>query len=295
MSTRTNPLLIGGFLVGAVGIVVLALLLWGSDIAFRARPEIVMYFDNSVKGLAIGAPVAFRGVSVGKVTEIGLIANLEQDSFLIPVVAEITRKTYTSLGNDYSEIEKRLGPLIDRGLRASLELQSLLTGQLYVNLDMLPQKPARFRGDGSLPEIPTIENPIQELGKSLEDFDIDELLANLGSIMDAGQRLLNDPALPEMVQHLNKSTKKLESVLTKLDRDFDPISEDTAALIKDTRQMVSKAQVTLENAEQLVSQESSVVYNINTALEEIADAARSVKALAEALERNPEAIIKGKK
>ena len=295
MSVRANPTLIGTFLVGAVAIVIVSLMLWGGDFALRARPKVIMYFDNSVKGLEVGAPVDFRGVSIGKVIDIGLIANVEQDSFLIPVVAEITRERYTGLGDDYAEIQRRLNPLIDRGLRASLELKSFLTGQLYVNLDIQPYKPARFRGDGSLPEIPTVITPIQEFGRSLEDFDMRQVLTDVSATIAAAQRILNNPEVPQLVQHLSKSAEELESVMTKLNRDLDPLSKDTTALINDTREMVVKAQRTLDNAQRLIDDDSSVVYNMNTALEEIANAARSIRALADALERNPEAMFRGKK
>ena len=295
MSVRANPTLIGTFLVGAVAIVIVSLMLWGGDFALRARPKVIMYFDNSVKGLEVGAPVDFRGVSIGKVIDIGLIANVEKDTFLIPVVAEITRERYTGLGDDYAEIQQRLNPLIDSGLRASLELKSFLTGQLYVNLDIQPYKPARFRGDGSLPEIPTVITPIQEFGRSLEDFDMRQVLTDVSATIAAAQRILNNPEVPKLVQHLSKSAEELESVMTKLNRDLDPLSKDTTALIHDTREMVVKAQRTLDNAQRLIDDDSSVVYNMNTALEEIANAARSIRALADALERNPEAMFRGKK
>jgi paraquat-inducible protein B len=302
MSVRANPTLIGTFLVGAVAIVIVSLMLWGGDFAWRARPQVIMYFDNSVKGLEVGAPVDFRGVSIGKVIDIGLIANVEENTFLIPVVAEITRERYTGLGDDYAEIQRRLNPLIDRGLRASLELKSWLTGQLYVNLDIQPYKPARFRGDGSLPEIPTVITPIQEFGRSLEDFDMRQVLTDVSATIAAAQRILNNPEVPKLMQHLTKSAEELESVMTKLNRDLDPLSKDTMALIQDTRKTMIKAQRTLDNAQrtldnaqQLINDDSSVVYNMNTALEEIANAARSIRALADALERNPEAMFRGKK
>jgi len=135
MSKPVNKTLIGVFVTVAIALIVITVLMLGSGRLFRHYPKYVMYFEGSVKGLSIGSPVLFRGVRVGSVTDIGMEFNLSDLSILIPVYAEFGEsKSNVSnsdmLTGDRAVMRQELTKaLINKGLRAQLELQSVVTGQ----------------------------------------------------------------------------------------------------------------------------------------------------------------------
>ena len=145
--SKANPAVIGGFVIGAIALVVIGLLAFGGTNWFAKRNKYVAYFPGSVKGLQVGAPVDFRGVTIGRVTDIKVLFNPEEVSARIPVVMEFDPTQIEVVGGEPimagAEGAKRL---IDAGFRAQLQSQSLLTGLLFVNLDFLPKSPVRLVG-----------------------------------------------------------------------------------------------------------------------------------------------------
>jgi paraquat-inducible protein B len=148
---RANPKLIGAFVVGAVALVVIGVLLLGGAELLTAKRTLVAYFEGSVKGLNVGAPVEFQGVKVGSVTDIQLQFLTAANEFRIPVFIQIEPGQMTQVGRQVDAQGQLLKPLIERGLRAQLEMQSLVTGQLMVQLGFLPDTPIRLVGDGKVP------------------------------------------------------------------------------------------------------------------------------------------------
>ena len=156
MSKPANKTVIGIFVVVALALVVVAVLVLGSGKFFKNNPKVVMYFQGSVKGLSVGSPVAFRGVKVGAVTEIKMLFNPKDLSVMIPVYVELEqgslevvqgggsmeafRKAHSMNMKDFAQ------ELIKRGVRAQLDMQSIVTGQLMVSLDFYPDKPAILVG-----------------------------------------------------------------------------------------------------------------------------------------------------
>ena len=163
MNQRANPKLIGAFVVGAVALVVVGVLLLGGAKWLTQKRTFVAYFEGSVKGLNVGAPVEFQGVQVGSVTDIQLQFLTAEKEFRIPVFIQIEPGRMTEVGRQIEVHGQLLKPLIERGLRAQLEMQSLVTGQLIVQLGMHPDTPIRLVGDGKVPEIPTAPTTMQEV------------------------------------------------------------------------------------------------------------------------------------
>ena len=145
MSKPANKTLIGVFVIGAIVLAIIAVIIFGSGKFFAEKMPLVMYFEGSVAGLNVGSPVMFKGVKVGVVKDIVLRFDSNNISFLIPVYAELDPKRFHVIGKiaDETELDKEL---IKRGLRARLELQSMVTGQLMVDLDFYPDKPAKLVG-----------------------------------------------------------------------------------------------------------------------------------------------------
>jgi paraquat-inducible protein B len=129
---RANPKVIGAFVVGALGLVVVGVLLLGGAEVPTAKPTFVAYFEGSVKGLNVGAPVEFQGVKVGSVTDIQLQFLTAEMEFRIPVFLQFEPGRMTQVGRQVDVRGQFLKPLVERGLRAQLEMQSFVTGQLIV-------------------------------------------------------------------------------------------------------------------------------------------------------------------
>jgi paraquat-inducible protein B len=172
--SKANPAVIGGFVIGGIALIVIGLLVFGGAGWFVQRNKYVAYFPGSVKGLQVGAPVDFRGVTIGQVTEIRVLFNPESVSAQLPVVMELDPRRIQMTGpgpivGDQEDAER----LIRAGLRAQLQSQSLLTGLLFVNLDFRPNAPARLvGGDQPYPEIPTIPSELEQLQQTAGDIAV---------------------------------------------------------------------------------------------------------------------------
>jgi len=290
MSKQANPTLIGAFVVGAILIAVTALILLGSGQLFRQDPQFVLYFDGSVKGLNVGAPVNYRGVNIGTVTDIRIVMDTMGGQPTIPVVIEVDPDSFNLPEGEDATVGEGLEEDIREGLRAQLQMQSLLTGQLFIQIDFHENRPARFHGGHELPEIPTIKTPIQELGKMLADFPIREMMDDISSAMNGVDELVNSPELHELIHSINQAFKDVSTLMTNLDARTQPLRSvfnQAAAALKATED-------TMTAAKGLVSDDSEMLDAMDDALRAISDAARSVGELADAIERQPEAMLKGK-
>jgi paraquat-inducible protein B len=134
MSKQANKTLIGAFVVGAIALVVAGIIIFGSGDFFAERPKFVMFFEGSVNGLNVGAPVTFRGVKIGTVTEVNLYFNPQDMSLKIPVYVEFDPKSMVLEKGSWQKSERYeyIKQFIDRGLRAKLQLQSMVTGLLMI-------------------------------------------------------------------------------------------------------------------------------------------------------------------
>jgi paraquat-inducible protein B len=154
VTQRANPKWIGAFVLGAVALVVIGVLLLGGAKFLTEKRTFVAYFEGSVKGLNIGAPVEFQGVRIGSVTDIQLQFLTEDLELRIPVFLQFEPGKISQVGAHVDPQQRFLKPLVERGLRAQLEMQSIVTGQLIVQLGFHPDTPIRLVGDGKIPEVP---------------------------------------------------------------------------------------------------------------------------------------------
>ena len=144
MSKKVNKTVIGVFVIGALVLLLVAIVVFGSGELFKRTNKFVLYFDGSVKGLSIGAPVMFRGVSIGTVKDISLIYDSKAGTVMLPVIVEIQQGRIKGTPS-FSDLvaDKKM---IELGLRGKLEVQSFLTGQLMIAFDFYPNQPAKLRG-----------------------------------------------------------------------------------------------------------------------------------------------------
>ena len=157
-----------------VGSIATAIIALAGNRFFTSQERVVMHFSGSVYGLQVGAPVVFRGVRVGSVESIEVFYDRASDSFSIPVVAALDSNAVGGLDGKRADVDVGLAlpALIKRGLSAQLATQSLLTGLLYVDLDLRPQRESSLRGTyQGLTEVPTTATAIQNLREQFEGMD----------------------------------------------------------------------------------------------------------------------------
>lgn len=333
MSRRADPALIGAFVLGALVLAIVTTLLVAGDDWFRKHSQHMLYFEGAAHGLQVGAPVVFLGVKVGTVKQIQLGLDESSDKFVVPVTIEVEPQMVRTKSGEQIDLRDRetLRRLVERGLRARLRLQSILTGQLYVDLDFHPDKPARFVAtDAAVSEIPTVRTAVQELTRKLESFPMDSFLADVAAIGTALSKTLDTPEVRSLPRRLESTLKHLESLSARLDAKSGPILEETRADLAEMKKALVAAQAAMARLEtaadrvgtlagadsemvrnltqasaelagaaqavrRLAESESPTVQHANQALKETARAAEALRKLAELLEQQPDAIIRGKR
>jgi len=197
VSKPVNPMAIGGFLIAGLALLVTALLVFGGGQFFKPKLHWVVYFDSSLNGLNVGAPVKVQGVQVGQVADIVLLMDTKTNRLMKPVVLEIEPAHLVSPEGEPiapaltdGERRRRLKTLIDAGLRARLETQSLLTGLLYVDLDFHPNQAPRLTGlnFNGLPEVPSapttadeVRNALEEVVRKVRDLPLESMVRDLAA------------------------------------------------------------------------------------------------------------------
>jgi len=335
LNKRATPQLIGLFVIGAILMAIAGVMVFGSTGLFTEKEKYVLYFSGSVKGLNVGAPVNFRGVKIGTVTSISVNVQPEQLVFKIPVIIEIEPNRIEAMGEDQNPInvfekllqENSLKRLIDKGLRAQLQLQSIVTGQLFVQLDMFPDTPVVLQGgNGDYKELPTIPSGFQELSQTFDKIPLEEVVQKLLSTLDGIEKLVNSPDLANSFVRMNETLGELQQLSKKLNQQLPPVLQranqtfdrvdqafvrvDRAAvrvevgmdeLVSDIhvttealRTAMNNADALVENMNRVLEPDSPYHARISGTLEELSRAARSVRVLAEEIEQHPEVLLRGK-
>ena len=350
MSKQANKTAIGVFVVGAVVLAVAAIIVFGSGKFFVKRELFVAYFPGSVKGLRVGAPVVFRGVKIGEVTQIRLYSNRKDMTIEIPVIFKVDPDNFHNIGPQVETNEQNMDGLIKMGLRAQMEMQSFVTGQQMINIDFYPDTPVRLLGEqgidlgGDIREVPTIQTFQQEIGKTLEEVPIGELVESLKNSMKGIEGFVTSEEFGKSLHYFKQTLKEARDLVSHVDVKIDPLfadvertlknaqemlrnvdsqvdplagsikqtSDDARKLVNNVNQRVRPIQVdlakttkslraalataenSLEEVDGMMSENSEFRYQIDIFLREITLMARSLRSFAAYLERNPDALIRGK-
>jgi phospholipid/cholesterol/gamma-HCH transport system substrate-binding protein len=325
VARQASSTVIGGFVVGAVALAVVALTVFGSGRLFQHRPTLVMFFSGSITGLSVGSPVEFRGVKVGEVTKIAAVFDPKTVNIAIPVYVEFDPNSLIVNDGDRALIDtgSLYQPLLDKGLKAQLDIQSLITRQLYVSLDFHPEIPPRLVGrDPRFPEIPTIPS----LGDQIQAL-LQKLPDKILRATDGIERLVNSPTVQGTVQDLGVVLRDVDALVKDLRGEVKPVAAsvkrsadaahgafaqaertlslkdgpagEVAANLADT---VKKAGASLEQLrstlaayERLAAQNSGVGDDLARTLGQVDAAAHAVRSLADYVELHPESLLKGRR
>ncbi|MGN1062748.1 MAG: MlaD family protein [Alphaproteobacteria bacterium] len=237
MTKQPNKKLIGLFLL--TSLVVFAGIITNfiaGKVITNNHDLVVMYFDESVSGLNVGAPVVFMGVEIGKVVKIDLIANPDQMDFNIPVYAKFAARKNVQL-NGFRNRTSVLNELIQKGLRARLTTQSYLTGQLMIELEMLPGTPIVLKHeDSDLFEIPTILSQMGQLSKGIQDLPLRNSVIQFNTVMEKMDKELI-PALNKLVGNINTLISHNSKETTKLIYNANQTLQDISMAAKSIRNL----------------------------------------------------------
>lgn len=332
MSKRTNPAVIGGFVIGAVLLLTLGFAVFGGSQFFTDKSKYVAYFDEPTDGLRVGASVLLNGVRIGYVSDIDLLFDRVSFTTLTQVTMEILQDSYiiTNEGEFSDEVmytaithDTLVGAA---GLRARLKVESFVTGQLFIELEMRPASSSIFRGvDPPYPEIPTERSEVQQILTRLEDWvteiqenvDVGEVAALLTSALEGIDELahsedlrealagvnaiVNDEATQNLAANMEKTISELQLAVRDARRLFESTGNNFGAIAADMNEIQERMDGTFLEAERALATarkrlrgDSELLYRLSATLEEVQRAARSTAEFFDYLERNPEALLRGK-
>ncbi len=332
MSKQANPTVIGAFVVGAAILAALGTALFGGSEFFKERFAFVAYFEEQTKGLKVGSNVVANGVRVGYVSEIALLIDEATYETLTRVTLEILPDAYVPVRNGEplaSDEERMLNyqELVDdAGLRAQLEIESFITGQLLVKLEHRPNTIAVIRGvDPPHPEIPTIPSDIQEILDRIQNWaldirdsvDVGELSNNLNDALRNFAELAGSEDLKESLDGLNRLVNQLQTrsiatnanytladvgmaaesiseVLENTDASVSQIVADLKPILVSLESTLEEANRTLALTNRQLRGDTEELYQIQATFREVEKAAQAMREFFDYMERNPEAFLKGK-
>ena len=322
MSQKTHPRIVGAFVLGGIALVLGAIVLLSSGNWFEPKTLFTVFFPGSVRGLNKGASVTFRGVKIGEVKDVTAFLTGRDDALIqIEVVIEIrTNVVEAPAGTPRpfaGATPKALAEaLIARGVRARMLSQSMLTGQKYIDLDFLPDEPARLAGLQRLyPELPTTPTAMEKLGDQAETFfaklaelPLDQMLEDLRGALQSLREVLSSPDLEGAIAGAHRATRTLEPALTEaraaiaeargviraLDGQVKGIGGDTETTLREMRETLELAQKTLDSLERTLSGADEARIRAAGTLEELERAMKAIRNLVDYIQTHPEAMVLGK-
>ncbi len=322
MSTKANPTLIGLFVVSGLALAVVAIVTFGSGRLFSDKTEFILYFNDSMKGLNPGAPVKWQGVTIGSVKEVMILHNQATNDFANPVLIEIDEDILEQKADGRLDLTDPvfLKASIENGLRGKLDSDSLVTGVLHVELDMVAKAPSPIfhQLHKEYLEIPTQPSTIQELlgnlgsvdfkgisekvsvllshvDKGLSELDVKGINAGLTNLLLSANRAVGSPELTNSFTELRQLLAEGRTLVKRLDGRVDPLADETEKLMTQAQKTLDKLSGGLEQVSALIRPNAPFRTDVTAALEQLAAAARAIGELADFLRLNPNALLTGRK
>lgn len=320
MGKQVNPAMVGAFVLGAVGLILVAVVLLKGGL-FRKTHEFVVYFGGGgINGLRVGAPVKFKGVEIGEVKRIRLRLEQEvnpQNNMLtaevrIPVIIELDEEKIVSHGGTTIDLSDphTIPNLIHEGLRAQLGSDSFVTGLMYVALDIEPKTPIQMVAPPGSPlqEIPAIPTTLEQaqavavrIFERLDKVDLNAVITQMTAMLESVREITASPALKEVIANSEKTREQLnhtlagaQQTLSTANGQIPPLSEALQKTSVSADAAAKQARLTLGTVQTTIEPNSPVNYQVLQTLQDVSAAAHSIKELADYLQRNPSAIVRGR-
>jgi len=249
MAKQVSKTVIGGFVISAIVLLIAGVIILGGGSILKKTNKYVMFFEKSVKGLSVGAPVVWRGVQIGSVSSIVLDADPEELIINIPIIIEIDPSRVKVKGKRARNIDLQLKRLVERGLRARMTIQSIVTGQMMIEVDFFPDTPVRLTGlEPAYPEIPTIPSSMDQLAKKIEKLPIEKIAERLLGVIEKINHVLGDPKISKIVANLEKAGGNLNRLILNADQmvtdtktHIDNLSHNIQGTVTETRKALKSA------------------------------------------------------
>ena len=317
MSKKANPTLVGAFVLGALGLLVFGILVLSKGALFNASFTCVAFFDESIDGLDVGAPVDFQGVRIGTVTDVRLVMDRVVSKKMIrPVMIRLEggRLTYMGDSNVFETMEEGMEYLVGEGLRAQLAPQSMLTGKLKIELGLHTNTPIQ-RLDTAITgfwQMPTIPSPLQKMTTEVRELPLKDIVYEVHAAVKGISDIVSSESTRSAVSNAAGALVEIEQLAAKINSQIDPLMTQSAAALTSMNQTMTRLQTLMAAIEpqvnpfivsatqlsdrigDLIEKQSPLRYQTQCALEEVTAAARSLRYLTDYLERHPEALLRGK-
>jgi paraquat-inducible protein B len=330
MKTKVSPAVVGLFVLGALILGIGALLMFGGVHFFSQPLRFVVSFNESIHGLDLGSPVKLRGVRVGRVVGLNVRYDEKQNRSVVRVLCELNSDVVKDGEGNIIDVsdQDELQHLVDKGLRAQLGVLGLATGLLFVELDFVDphQYPADLRvTETKYAVVPAMTSTISEFQANLTEILNDIRKVDFAGIGRETKQLLVDtrkqlngvdmkglvdqwkstgasldtlarsPEIKEAVTNLNRAVVELRTVLSHLDAQVGPAGENLTATLAEAKKAVESFDVAAQTAQKFIASQTGLSDEAVRTMEQLSEAADSVKRLADFLERNPNALLTGKK
>lgn len=317
-TSKNTSFAIGAFIVGAILLIFVALLFFSGGRLFSEKERVIMYFEGSVQGLQIGAPVKLKGVVLGEITDIQINFQNDNKTIVTAVTADLVMKRINSKGATVNG--EFFTEAIKNGIRAQLNFQSFLTGLLYVELDFYPDSPIKlYKLQHEYRELPTIATQFEVLSKSFAELDIkgmvthiDELAIEINNVIKSGEiqtavKSVNRAAnsiektsnsfnvkFSELSQNIEKTRTEVDKLLVELNTRTPELAQSLNNSLKDLHNSLEQVNKTAASIDGTFSEDAPLLNQLNTTLNEISRSAQAFRNLSETLEQQPESVLRGK-
>jgi paraquat-inducible protein B len=331
MSKKASPTLIGLFTLLGLLMAAAAVVLFGAGKFFEKSSNIMLYFDQSANGLLVGSEVRFGGVRIGRVSSIQVIVDQKLNRKIIPVVVQLSEKDLRDVGSTSGGsidffTEAGVKKAVDEGLRAGMKQQSLLTGQLYIEFDIVTDTPGfNYQPETKppYPTVPTVGTQMDELIAGVADglkkfnaLDLESAMTDLREVLNSTKtqiaalnvKAINDnlvgitadirevtgnQKLAKAIDSLDQALAGIDSLTKKANESFDPLMHDLDEILKKADAGLAKIDEASEEISHVTNPRAPVLMRVQTTMEEVERASRAIKELANDLKRNPNALLLG--
>ncbi len=307
--TPVRPALVGAFVLSGLALFVAALILFAGTSLFTREVRAVTYFKGSVAGLEVGAPVTFRGVRVGSVTRIGVNIDLKDLSARVPVYMQMNPSTVRLAGYGPNDPESIFRRLLMAGLETQLGMQSLVTGQLRVDLDLKPEAHVTYLGgnaDGN--EIPSSPSTLQTLEDEIAELPLKAIAQNANQTLESIKRVTDTlgPRVGPMLDSLKQTSDAAHGTMDAARETLahiDGLAIDGKLQLKDNgdalRSVLASSDRTVHDADALIvslnemtAPNSRIRDDLQSATRDLAASASALRNFTHEIERNPSDLIK---
>jgi len=299
-----KPVIVGGFVLSGLVLGVIGILLFAGTNLLRRSIHAVAYFEGSVAGLDVGAPVTFRGVRVGSVTGIALKLNMRSLTARIPVYLELNPSQISLDESAAGSADPGFDRLLKAGLRAQLNMQSLITGQLRVDLDLRPDVPGNPMGsDSGLDEIPTIPSKLETLEDEIAELPLAEIAENARGALVSIQHLADaiTPRVGPLADSLQRTADGARVTLSEIDglatdgrHQLAARGDQLGQLLASSDRTAREAEAAIASLREMTAPGSRVRSDFQAALRDLAASASSLRVFSQEIERNPSALLLGR-